>query len=83
MRDRCLRGQEQTGTLLDGVENCEEVIITPHGKAMAKLILNTTAHDPARRWQPPSASGSSRAVALKRGILDWQEWKAYRDERCS
>ena len=37
--------KNRLGTLLDWVENGEEVLITRHGKAVARLIPNVTAHD--------------------------------------
>lgn len=71
--------KNKLGTLLDWVENGEEVLITRHGKAVARLIPNTAAYDTS---QAAAAAQRirSRAQSLKGASFDWQEWKAYRDE---
>lgn len=71
--------KNKLGTLLDWVENGEEVIITRHGKAVARLIPNAAAHDPNKAVAAAKRI-RSRAKVLKSGVFDWQEWKAYRDE---
>jgi prevent-host-death family protein len=72
--------KNKLGTLLDWVENGEEVVITRHGKAVARLIPNTPLHDSSKAAAAAKRI-RSRAVALKRdGTFDWQEWKVYRDE---
>ncbi|MDN5752650.1 MAG: type II toxin-antitoxin system prevent-host-death family antitoxin [Nitrosospira sp.] len=71
--------KNKLGTLLDWVENGEEVLITRHGKAVARLISNTAAHDPSKAVAAAKRI-RARAAALKLGGFDWQEWKAYRDE---
>jgi prevent-host-death family protein len=71
--------KNKLGTLLDWVENGEEVIITRHGKAVARLIPNTPLHDPSKAVAAAKRI-RSRAIALKRSAFDWQEWKVYRDE---
>ncbi len=71
--------KNKLGTLLDWVENGEEVVITRHGKAVARLIPNTAAHDPNKALAAAKRI-RSRAEALKSGAFDWREWKAYRDE---
>ncbi|MGA7954104.1 MAG: type II toxin-antitoxin system prevent-host-death family antitoxin [Gloeobacterales cyanobacterium] len=71
--------KNKLSTLLDWVESGEEVVITRHGKAVARLIPNIVAPDrnkaiaAARRIR-------ERAAALKSGAFNWQEWKTYRDE---
>jgi prevent-host-death family protein len=71
--------KNKLGTLLDWVENGEEVIITRHGKAVARLIPNTPLHD-SNKAVAAAQRIRSRAIALKPSAFDWQEWKAYRDE---
>ena len=72
--------KNKLGTLLDWVENGEEVIITRHGKPVARLIPNTPLHDSSKAVAAAKRI-RSRAAALKHGgAFDWQEWKAYRDE---
>ncbi|SFU72022.1 type II toxin-antitoxin system Phd/YefM family antitoxin [Nitrosospira multiformis] len=71
--------KNKLGTLLDWVENGEEVIITRHGKAVARLIPNTPLHDSSKAVGAAKRI-RSRAAGLKHGAFDWQEWKVYRDE---
>jgi prevent-host-death family protein len=67
------------GTLLDRVERGEEIVITRHGKPVARLIPNVAgleqeqARAAARRIR-------NRAIGLKLGKFDWPEFKAERDE---
>jgi prevent-host-death family protein len=66
------------GTLLDRVERGEEIIITRHGKAIARLIPSSgginrhQAHAVADRIR-------TRARTLK-STFDWEKLKADRDE---
>jgi prevent-host-death family protein len=71
--------KNKLGTLLDWVENGEEVIITRHGKAVARLIPNTPLHD-SNKAVAAAQRIRSRAIALKPSAFDWEEWKVYRDE---
>ena len=66
------------GTLLDRVERGEEIVITRHGKAVARLVPNSGGID---RHQAHAASQRIRARAkkLKLGPFDWQSLKADRD----
>lgn len=59
--------KNKLGTLLDWVENGEEVVITRHGKAVARLIPNTTAHDPELRLSEAvySIGANGRVIAMK------------------
>jgi prevent-host-death family protein len=67
------------GQLLDIVEHGEEVMITRHGKEVARIV-------PARQHINRKESRAAvqrirdRAEQLKLGHFDWPEWKAYRDE---
>jgi prevent-host-death family protein len=67
------------GSLLDRVERGEEIVITRHGKPVARLVPNPTginreeAHAAAERMR-------ARAKALKLGTFDWEALKADRDE---
>jgi prevent-host-death family protein len=71
--------KNKLGQLLDLVEQGEEVTITRHGKAVARLApvrpaySREQAHAALRRIR-------ERAEAHKLGRFDWTEWKAYRDE---
>jgi prevent-host-death family protein len=67
------------GQLLDLVEQGEEVMITRHGKAVARLA---PARPVVNRDEARAASRRirDRAEQRKVGQFDWPEWKAYRDE---
>lgn len=70
--------KNKLGTLLDWVESGEEVIITRHGKAVARLIPNTVAPDRTRAVAAAQRI-RNRAALLKSGAFDWPEWKTDRD----
>ena len=71
--------KNKLGHLLRLVEQGEEVVITRHGKEVARLV-------PARpirsREQARAAIARirQRAEQYKIGRFDWSEWKSYRDE---
>jgi prevent-host-death family protein len=71
--------KNKLGQLLDLVERGEEVTITRHGKAVARLVPpsrprdRAAAHDAVERLR-------ARAVQRKLGKFDWAEWKSFRDE---
>ncbi len=66
------------GTLLDRVERGEEIIITRHGKPVARLVPSSGRID---REQVRAAVQRirARAKALKLGTFDWESLKADRD----
>jgi prevent-host-death family protein len=70
--------KNKLGQLLDLVEQGEEVTITRHGKAVARLAPIRPIHS---REQARAAIRRirERAEAQKLGRFDWAEWKAYRD----
>ena len=67
------------GQLLDLVEQGEEVIITRHGKVVARLV---SARPIRSREQARAAIQRIRERAEQRkfGPFDWSAWKSYRDE---
>jgi prevent-host-death family protein len=67
------------GALLDRVERGEEIIITRHGRPVAKLVPNPAVID---REQAHAAAGRirARAKALQLGAFDWEALKADRDQ---
>ena len=70
--------KSKLGTVLDWVEQGEEVVITRRGKAVARIVPNLPRRDPA---QAVEAAKRIRARAQSLGNpFDWQEWKRYRDE---
>ena len=70
------------GSLLDRVERGEEIVITRHGKPVARLVPNV------RRFEPDQALAAferirNRARALQRekpARSDWPSLKKLRDE---
>jgi prevent-host-death family protein len=70
--------KNKLSALLDRVELGEVIVITRHGKPVAKLVPDTGESD---RSQASAASQRIRARAqdMKAGPLDWQELKGDRD----
>jgi len=66
------------GALLDRVESGEEIVITRHGRRVARLIPNEGRID---RDLARAAAGRIRASAVKAklGQFDWEALKADRD----
>ena len=71
--------KNKLGQLLDLVERGEEIIITRHGKAAARLVPPQQAFN---REQARAAIRRirERAEKLRLGPFEWAEWKSYRDE---
>lgn len=72
------------GTLLDRVEQGEEIVITRHGKPVARLVPNTGYPD-QDKVQAAFESLRERARQLAREnpgqpAFDWEEIKELRDE---
>jgi prevent-host-death family protein len=66
------------GALLDRVENGEEIVITRHGRRVARLVPSDGRVD---RDQARAASERIRALAVRArlGRFDWEKVKADRD----
>lgn len=71
--------KNKLGQLLDLVERGEEIVITRHGKEVARLVPPYKA---VNRDQARAALKRirERAEKLKLGSFEWAEWKSYRDE---
>ena len=67
------------GALLDRVERGEEIVITRHGKPVARLVANAGGIDSARA-QAAADRIRDRARALGNQTFDWTAMKAERDE---
>jgi prevent-host-death family protein len=70
--------KNKLGKLLDLVERGEEVIITRHGREVARLVPPR----PVRTREQGRAALRrirQRAEESKLGRFDWSEWKTYRD----
>ncbi len=74
------------GNLLDRVENGEEVLITRHGKPVARLVR--PAPEKVPEGKAPEVSETMAAFAeiralskrLNLGPFDWEKYKEWRDE---
>jgi prevent-host-death family protein len=66
------------GALLDRVQQGEEIVITRHGRPVARLVPNQGGidHDQTR---VAAARIRARAAQLKMGRFDWETLKADRD----
>jgi prevent-host-death family protein len=71
--------KNKLGQLLDLVEQGEEVVITRHGKEVARLVPAAPVHsrDAARA---AILRIRERAERRRLGRFNWSEWKIYRDE---
>jgi prevent-host-death family protein len=66
------------GSLLDRVELGEEIVITRHGRPVARLVPN---HGSIDRTQARDAARRIRERAEKLGLhFDWETLKSDRDE---
>ena len=65
------------GTLLDRVQNGEEVLITRHGKPVARLVPNTGAID---RQQANAAAQRIFARSAQLSPVSWTDLKHDRDD---
>ncbi len=66
------------GSLLDRVQKGEEIVISRHGKAVARLVPNTGGIDRAQS-QAVMARMRERAAGLAKESFDWARLKADRD----
>jgi prevent-host-death family protein len=71
--------KNKLGTLLDRVERGEEIVITRHGRPVARLVPSRGGID---RHEAAAAAERIRARARKLalGPFDWAAIKAERDE---
>lgn len=70
--------KNKLAALLDRVERGEEIVITRHGKAVARLVPNVGAFDKSQA-QAAVERIRARAQNLKAGAFDWDAYKADRD----
>ena len=66
------------GALLDRAEAGEEIMITRHGKPVARLTPEPGID--VAKAQAAADRIRQRATARKTGPFVWEEWKTYRDE---
>lgn len=70
------------GTLLDRVERGEEIVITRHGKAVARLVPNTrgTDHNHIREALDRIRQRAGRLQQRKPRPFNWAALKKLRDQ---
>lgn len=66
------------GALLDRVEQGDEIVITRHGRPVARLVPTAGGFDQAQA-RAAFDRIRARAAQLKAGPFDWDEFKADRD----
>jgi len=66
------------GALLDRVQQGEEIVITRHGRPVARLVPNEGGID-RDQTRVAAARIRARAAQLKMGRFDWETLKADRD----
>jgi prevent-host-death family protein len=67
------------GGLLDRVEDGEEIVITRHGRAVARLVPNNGAFDRSSA-RAAAERIRARATTLTAGGFDWESLKRDKDE---
>lgn len=74
-------GKNRFGQLLDLAEAGEEVVITRHGRPVARLVPARMANvEQQERARIAARRIRERAAARHAGSFQWTEWKSYRDE---
>ncbi|HRJ70382.1 MAG TPA: type II toxin-antitoxin system prevent-host-death family antitoxin [Beijerinckiaceae bacterium] len=68
------------GTLLDLVMQGEEIVITRHGKPVARLIREPGRDEKRERARQAAEALEALAKGAKLGRFDWQDWRSLRDE---
>jgi antitoxin (DNA-binding transcriptional repressor) of toxin-antitoxin stability system len=68
----------QLSALLERVEKGEEILITRHGKPVARLVLPEGAQ-PRQNAAQAAQRIQARAATIA-GPFNWPEWKSFRDE---
>jgi antitoxin (DNA-binding transcriptional repressor) of toxin-antitoxin stability system len=72
--------KNRLGSLLDRVEAGEEVLITRHGKPVARLVAPGVHLGKQARAQEAAQRIRDRAKSITGPTISWDEWKIYRDE---
>jgi len=69
---------DRLDTLLDWLEQGEEVLITRHGRPVARLVRETMGADQAKA-EAALARIRNRAASIDLGTFDWADFKRDRD----
>jgi len=73
-----LKAKNTLGTLLGSCRASEEIVITRHGKPVARLGSELRRHRP-RTGTSGSEQNPRSCIQLKAGPFNWEEFKADRD----
>jgi prevent-host-death family protein len=74
-------GKNKFGSLLDRAEAGEEIVITRHGKPVARLSpISRISEADRERARAALERMNELRKEMKLGPFVWEEWKAYRDE---
>ena len=73
--------KNKLGMLLDRVEQGEEIVITRHGKPVARLVPNSPRLDDAAQARAALDRIRARAATLSGNTFDWPALKADRDRQ--
>ena len=73
-----VQAKNKLSTLLDRVEQGEEIIITRHGRPVARLVPNTEGIDRSQ-VQAALQRMRDRAAQAGFGAFDWETFKTDRD----
>ena len=72
--------KNQLSALLELVAQGEDIVITRHGRPVARLVPPEGAPCKASDAFEAAAALRMLAKAAKLGVFNWDEWKSYRDE---
>ena len=75
--------KNKLGQLLDLVEQGEEIMITRHGKEVARLVPVRSGSADREEGRAALRRIRARAEQAKLGRFNWGEWKSCRDEGLS
>jgi prevent-host-death family protein len=79
MRIGAFEAKNKLSALLERAERGEEIVITRHGRAVARLVPMADTRDLTRAR---AAAEDLRALARELNLerFDWSEWREYRDQ---
>lgn len=66
--------------LLDQVERGETIVITRHGRAIARLVPEVSRRQAEIALAVDGVRALRRSIAARGATLSWDELKAFRDE---
>ena len=72
------RPKSKLGTVLDWVEQGEEVVITRRGERIARIVPEDAGRNPQQALD--AATRIRERAAQHGGAFNWSDWKAARDE---